>query len=249
MKINIDNVSKEFNGKEILKDISLKIDGSESIAIIGGSGCGKSVLIKHILGLLKPTSGRILIDDKDINNIKEHEKTEIMSKIGMLFQGGALFDSLSVWENICFFLINHRGMGKKDAQDLAVETLKKVGLKPEVALLYPSELSGGMQKRVALARAIVLKPELILFDEPTTGLDPIMTDVISELIKKCSEELGATTITITHDMGSARKVASKIYMMYQGNFVWQGTAGELDTTDNPYIRQFVEGKSEGPIKI
>ena len=194
-------------------------------------------------------TGSILVDDQEVVGINEEEKEALHSKMGMLFQGGALFDSLSVWENVAFDLLENRGMSKKDAKNEAVRVLRSVGLAPDVADLSPSELSGGMQKRVGLARAIASKPEIIFFDEPTTGLDPIMSDVINDLIIESVKGLGATALTITHDMASARKIADKIAMLYHGKIIWQGSVKEMDKTDNPYVRQFINGCSQGPIKM
>ncbi len=248
-KIKITNLHKAFGKKVVLSGVDLEIAKGESLVVIGGSGTGKSVLIKCIQGLLVPDEGSILVDDQEVVGIDEEEKEALHSKMGMLFQGGALFDSLSVWENVAFDLLENRGMNKKDAKNEAIRVLRSVGLAPDVADLSPSELSGGMQKRVGLARAIASKPEIIFFDEPTTGLDPIMSDVINDLIIESVKGLGATALTITHDMTSARKIADRIAMLYQGKIVWQGTVKEMDKTDNPYVRQFINGSSQGPIKV
>ncbi len=248
-KIQIRNLHKAFGKKVVLDGIDLDIVKGESLVVIGGSGTGKSVLIKCIQGLLTPDEGSILVDEKEVVGINEQEKEELHSKMGMLFQGGALFDSLSVWENVAFDLLENRSMDKKTAKSEAVRVLRSVGLAPDVADLSPSELSGGMQKRVGLARAIASKPEIIFFDEPTTGLDPIMADVINDLIIESVKGLGATALTITHDMASARKIADKIAMLYHGKIIWQGTVKEMDKTENPYVRQFINGCSQGPIKV
>lgn len=248
-KIKISNLHKAFGRKVVLSGVDLEITKGESLVVIGGSGTGKSVLIKCIQGLLTPDAGSILVDDKEVVGINEEEKEELHSKMGMLFQGGALFDSLSVWENVAFDLLENRGMNKKDAKNEAIRVLRSVGLAPDVADLSPSELSGGMQKRVGLARAIASKPEIIFFDEPTTGLDPIMSDVINDLIIESVKGLGATALTITHDMASARKIADRIAMLYKGKIVWQGTVKEMERTDNPYVCQFINGCSQGPIKV
>ncbi len=248
-KIILDNVCKSFGSKQVLKGINLTIEKGESLVVIGGSGSGKSVLLKSILGLMHPTSGSILIDGEETAQARGTQRDRIMEKFGMLFQGGALFDSLPVWENISFSLLQTKALTRKQGRELALEKLASVGLGKEVADLYPSELSGGMQKRVSLARAIARSPEIIFFDEPTTGLDPIMADIINDLIIKCSEELGATTLTITHDMHSARKIANRVAMLYQGEFIWCDTVENLDETDNPYVQQFIHGKAEGPIKM
>lgn len=246
-KIKLENVAKSFGAKVVLNGINLSVNKGDSLVIIGGSGTGKSVLLKCVLGLIAPDSGSIRIDDQEITQLSIKERQAIMRKFGMLFQGGALFDSLPVWENITFSLLQNKQLNKKDALELAVEKLKSVGLGPDVALLNPSELSGGMQKRVALARAIVANPEIIFFDEPTTGLDPIMADVINELIVKCSSELGATTLTITHDMASARKIADHVAMLHEGKLIWQGPVDTIDSSGNAHVDQFVNGRAEGPI--
>lgn len=246
-KIALKGVKKAFGKKVVLNGIDLTVTKGESLVIIGGSGSGKSVLLKCILGLVTPDSGSITIDNEEVTQLSIKERQRIMRKFGMLFQGGALFDSLPVWENITFALLQNKMVTKKEAYDLAVEKLKSVGLKADVADLSPAELSGGMQKRVALARAIAANPEIIFFDEPTTGLDPIMADVINELIVKCSNELGATTLTITHDMSSARKIADRITMLYEGNLIWEGAMNEIDNSNNDHVDQFVHGRAEGPI--
>lgn len=248
-KIILDNVCKSFGSKQVLKGINLSIEKGESLVVIGGSGSGKSVLLKSVLGLMTPTSGTITIDGEETTYARGTQRDRIMEKFGMLFQGGALFDSLPVWENIAFSLLQTKALTRKQGRELAMEKLAAVGLGKEVADLFPSELSGGMQKRVSLARAIARSPEIIFFDEPTTGLDPIMADVINDLIIKCSQELGATTLTITHDMHSARKIANRVAMLYQGEFIWCDTVDKLDHTDNPYVQQFIHGKAEGPIQM
>lgn len=248
-KIKISNLHKAFGRKVVLDGVDLEIAKGESLVVIGGSGTGKSVLIKCIQGILTPDRGSILVDDQEVVGVDEKEKEVLHSKMGMLFQGGALFDSLSVWENVAFGLIENQKMNKKDAKMEAIRVLRQVGLAPDVADLSPSELSGGMQKRVGLARAIATRPEIIFFDEPTTGLDPIMADVINDLIIESVKGLGATALTITHDMASARKIADKIAMLYKGKIIWQGTVKELDKTNNEYVKQFINGCSQGPIKV
>lgn len=248
-KIKITNLHKAFGKKVVLDGVDLEVEKGESLVVIGGSGTGKSVLIKCVQGLLQPDSGSILIDGEETVGADEKEQNRLHSKMGMLFQGGALFDSLSVWQNVAFGLIENQNMPKKQAKNEAIRVLRQVGLAPDVADLSPSELSGGMQKRVGLARAIATKPEIIFFDEPTTGLDPIMSDVINDLIIESVKGLGATALTITHDMASARKIADKIAMLYKGKIIWQGTVKEMDKTDNPYVRQFINGCSQGPIKV
>lgn len=246
-KIELTDVKKAFGSKVVLDGITTCIPKGESLVVIGGSGTGKSVLIKSILGIITPDSGSIKIDGEETTKLSHSDRQELMLKFGMLFQGGALFDSLPVWENICFSLLQRHTMTKQQGRDLAVEKLAAVGLGPDVAKLSPAELSGGMQKRVALARAIACKPEIIFFDEPTTGLDPIMADVINDLIVKCVRELGATTITITHDMASVRKIATRVAMIYKGKFIWEGPVKELDNSGNEYVDQFVHGRADGPI--
>jgi phospholipid/cholesterol/gamma-HCH transport system ATP-binding protein len=246
-KIELSNVSKAFGSKVVLDGINLTINTGESLVVIGGSGTGKSVLIKCILGILSPDSGSIKIDGEEITKLSRSARQDLMRKFGMLFQGGALFDSLPVWENISFSLLQNKSLDKAGAKELAVEKLKSVGLGSDVANLSPSELSGGMQKRVALARAIAANPEIIFFDEPTTGLDPIMADVINQLIVKCSKDLGATTLTITHDMASVRRIAHKVAMLYKGKLIWQGEVREIERSGNDYVDQFIHGRAEGPI--
>ncbi len=248
-KIKLTNLHKAFGRKVVLDGIDLEIKEGESLVVIGGSGTGKSVLIKCIQGILTPDEGSILVDDQEVVGVSEKEKELLHSKMGMLFQGGALFDSLSVWENVAFGLIENQKMDRKAAKMEAIRVLRQVGLAPDVADLSPSELSGGMQKRVGLARAIATRPEIIFFDEPTTGLDPIMSDMINELIIESVKGLGATALTITHDMASARKIADRIAMLYKGKIIWQGTVKEMDKTTNEYVRQFINGSSQGPIKV
>ncbi len=245
--IRIERLKKRFGSKIVLDGIDLEVARGESLVVIGGSGTGKSVLIKCILGLLSPDGGHIILDDHDTTRLSQAERKPFMRRIGMLFQGAALFDSLPVWENVAFGLIQAHGVRRREARTIATRKLARVGLSADVADLYPAELSGGMKKRVGLARAIAAEPEIIFFDEPTTGLDPIMAGVIDELIVEQVEDLGATTITITHDMKSARRIADRIAMLHQGRIIWQGTVEEVDSTDNPYVRQFVTGSPQGPI--
>lgn len=248
-KISVKNLHKSFGHKVVLDGVDIDIAEGESLVVIGGSGTGKSVLIKCIQGIITPDEGSIKINGKESVGVNKKEAEELYSKMGMLFQGGALFDSLTVWENVAFGLIENQKMPRKKAKQEAVKYLRQVGLSEDVADLSPSELSGGMQKRVGLARAIATNPEIIFFDEPTTGLDPIMADVINDLIINSVKKIGASALTITHDMASARKIADRIAMLYKGKIVWQGSVQELDTTDNPYVRQFVQGSSHGPIKV
>src|SRR4029077_17509355 len=212
--------------------------------IIGGSGTGKSVLIKCILGLLHPEAGSVCIDGAETVGLRRAPPERLLQKFGMLFQGSALFDSLSVWENVAFGLIQGRGMQRPAAREIALAKLASVGLGPEVSLLRTAELSGGMQKRVALARAIAAEPEIVFFDEPTTGLDPIMADVINDLIVKCVREVGTTAVSITHDMVSARKIGDRIAMLHGGRIVWHGPTNEIDRSGNPFVDQFINGRAE-----
>jgi phospholipid/cholesterol/gamma-HCH transport system ATP-binding protein len=248
-KILIRDLHKSFFNKTVLTGINLSAEKSKSLVILGGSGSGKSVLIKIISNLLAPTSGSIKIDGIETTNLKSKDLANLMAKIGFLFQGGALFDSLSVWENIAFRLIHQQKIDKISAKKIAISKLNAVGLSQKTADLFPSEISGGMQKRVSLARAIASNPEIIFFDEPTTGLDPIMADVINNLIIANSKELGATTITITHDMQSARKIADKIAMLYEGKIIWCDNIKNLDKSNNPIVDQFINGRAEGPINF
>lgn len=249
VKISIRNLYKAFGKKQVLNGVNLDVKAGESLVVIGGSGTGKSVLIKCVQGLLNPDLGSIKIDGNEVIGAKGSQRNDFHSKMGMLFQGGALFDSLSVWENVAFSLLENQKMNRGKAKMEAVRVLRQVGLAPDVADLSPSELSGGMQKRVGLARAIITKPEIIFFDEPTTGLDPIMADVINDLIIESAKGLGATTMTITHDMVSVRKIADRVAMLYNGKIIWQGTVKEMDKTDDPFVRQFINGCSQGPIKV
>ncbi len=248
-KIQLIGVKKRFGSKVVLDGVDLTIDKQSSLVIIGGSGTGKSVTIKCILGILRPDEGTILVDGEDITHINGGSRDRVMKKFGMLFQGGALFDSLPVWENVAFGLIQGRGVPRTKARDIAIQKLAKVGLTEDVAFLSPAELSGGMQKRVGLARAIAADPEIIFFDEPTTGLDPIMADIINHLIVSTVKDVGATALSITHDMVSARKISDKIAMLYGGKIIWQGPTGEIDHSGNPYVEQFIHGRAEGPIKM
>ncbi|HJT07391.1 MAG TPA: ATP-binding cassette domain-containing protein [Stellaceae bacterium] len=248
-KIAVRGLRKSFGPKLVLDGVDLDVATGESLVIIGGSGTGKSVTVKCILGLLEPDAGSIKIDGQEVVGMPTAEREKLMQKFGMLFQGAALFDSIPVWENVAFALIQGRGMDRDQAKKIAIAKLANVGLGPEVGELRPSELSGGMQKRVGLARAIATEPEIIIFDEPTTGLDPIMADVINELIVQCVRDLGATAVSITHDMASTRKIADRIAMIYKGRIIWSGTKDEIDRSGNPYVDQFINGRAEGPIKM
>lgn len=248
-KISVKGVYKAFGSNKVLRGVDLDVAPGESLVIIGGSGTGKSVLLKSILGLIPPDRGSIKVDGVETVGMTGREREAMMAKFGMLFQGGALFDSLPVWENVAFGLIQGSGMRRRAAKHVAIEKLAAVGLGEDVADLMPAELSGGMQKRVALARAIATDPEIIFFDEPTTGLDPIMADVINRLIVERVRDLGATALTITHDMASARKVADKVAMIYQGRILWSGPVDSVDDSGNPYVDQFIHGRAEGPIQM
>jgi phospholipid/cholesterol/gamma-HCH transport system ATP-binding protein len=250
-KIRLSGVRKTFAGgkKVVLDHVDLEVGRGESVVIIGGSGTGKSVTIKCMLGLLKPDSGSITIDGKEVTTMSASDREDINRQVGMLFQAAALFDSLPVWENVAFGLLARKQCTRADARDIAVEKLRLVGLAPDVLDLSPAELSGGMQKRVGLARAIATDPEIIFFDEPTTGLDPIMADVINNLIVHVNQTVGATAVTITHDMASARKIGDRIAMLYDGRIIWAGATDAIDHSDNAYVDQFIHGRADGPIKM
>ena len=244
--ITLAAVHKTFGANRVLRGIDLTIAKGESLVIIGGSGTGKSVLLKCILGLVRPDTGTISLDGQ---NVTTADRDAFLARFGMLFQGGALFDSLRVWENVAFRLL--RGAQKlppDQARAIAIEKLRRVGLKPQTADMFPAELSGGMQKRVGLARAIAAEPEIIFFDEPTTGLDPIMSGVINALIREIVVEMGATAMTITHDMSSVRAIADKVAMLHDGVIRWTGPVGDMDATPDPYVQQFIHGRAEGPIE-
>ena len=243
--IELSGVTKAFGANRVLRGVDLVIPKGQSMVVIGGSGTGKSVLLKCILGLVRPDGGTITLDGEDVTRA---ERDAFLSRFGMLFQGGALFDSLKVWENVAFRLMRGpQRRTKAEAREIAVERLRRVGLGPATADLFPAELSGGMQKRVGLARAIAANPEIIFFDEPTTGLDPIMSGVINELIREIVVEMGATAMTITHDMSSVRAIADRVAMLHDGLIRWTGPVAELDATSDPYVTQFIHGRAEGPI--
>ena len=244
--ITLSNVKKSFGDNHVLRGVDLEIKRGTSMVIIGGSGTGKSIALKSILGLVTPDSGTIMVDGHDA---AKAEREAFLARFGMLFQGGALFDSLPVWQNVAFRLM--RGALKRppsEAREIAIEKLRRVGLKADVADRLPAELSGGMQKRVGLARAIAAEPEIIFFDEPTTGLDPIMSGVINDLIREIVVEMGATAMTITHDMSSVRAIADNVAMLHDGVIQWTGAVGDMDNAGDPYLDQFIHGRADGPIE-
>lgn len=244
--IALEDVHKAFGANRVLRGVTLSVATGESLVVIGGSGTGKSVLIKCILGLVRHDRGRIALDGEDVTTA---DRDAFLAKFGMLFQGGALFDSLRVWENVAFRLTRGKGrLPRAEARAVAIEKLRRVGLGPQVADLYPAELSGGMQKRAGLARAIAADPQVIFFDEPTAGLDPIMAGVINALIREIVVEMGVTAITITHDMTTVRTVADRVAMLHGGLIRWQGPVAELETNGDPYVQQFIHGRAEGPIE-
>jgi phospholipid/cholesterol/gamma-HCH transport system ATP-binding protein len=248
-KIELKGVKKRFGPKIVLDGLDLAVNHGDSLVILGGSGSGKSVTIKCVLGIVRPDAGTIKVDGEEVTKLRGSRRDAFLRKFGMLFQGGALFDSLPVWENVAFGLIQGRGVSRGKAREIALEKLAKVGLGPEVAQLSPAELSGGMQKRVGLARAIAADPEIIFFDEPTTGLDPIMADIINDLIASTVRDLGVTAISITHDIASARKISNRIAMIYKGKIIWDGATKDIDHSGNPFVDQFIHGSAEGPIKM
>ena len=246
-KLSLHGVSKRFGDKLVLDGIDLDVAPGRSLVVIGGSGQGKSVTVKIAIGLMAPDAGRVLVDGKDVTELRGRARAAHAAKFGMLFQGAALFDSLTVWENVAFRLINADQVSRKEAKARALDALAKVNLPASVATLYPIELSGGMQKRVGLARAVVAAPEILFFDEPTTGLDPISADVINRLIVEQVKRLGCTAVSITHDLASARMIGDEIAMLHGGRIVWRGPVGDLDRSGSPYVEQFIHGRAEGPI--
>ncbi|KLN60222.1 ABC transporter [Kiloniella spongiae] len=249
IRIKIRGLTKAFGPKVILNNLDLDVYAGESLVVIGGSGTGKSVLLKCMLGLLRPDAGSIEINEQEIVGLGSDDMEQVRRKFGMLFQYAALFDSLSILDNVAFGLTQAHGVPKKEAHQIALEKLSAVGLGERFAAKFPAELSSGMKKRVGLARAIATTPETLFFDEPTTGLDPVMGDVIDQLIVKSVKELGATGLTITHDMDSAKRISDRIAMLYDGKITWVGPTDELEKTDNPYVHQFINGLLDGPIKI
>ncbi len=244
--IEIKNLEKHLSGHKVLDKLSLKIEKGKTCVIIGRSGCGKSVLLKHIVGIMKPDAGSVFVEGKEVNKLKDTELDQVRLKIGMVFQGGALFDSMTVGENVGFGLIEHQHLDKKEIEKRVVQSLNMVGLFG-IEDLMPSQLSGGMKKRVALARAICIKPDIILYDEPTTGVDPITADVINNLIRDLHDKLGVTSIVVTHDMKSAYKVADRIAMLYKGKIIADGSSEEIQKSHHPVVYQFINGLSSGPI--
>ena len=248
VKIEVVDLYKSFDDNHVLGGVNLAVNKGESMVVIGGSGVGKSVLIKCIIGLIRPDSGSIRVDGQEITSLSEKSLNEVRKKFGMLFQAGALFDSLSVWENVGFGLKQHTDLNDEEIKVIAVEKLRLLGLR-NVADLMPSELSGGMRKRVSLARAIAMEPEILLYDEPTTGLDPIMADAINDLIVQMRKTLEVTSIAITHDMVSAYKIADRIAMLYEGKIIGVGTPQQIRESSNAIVQQFIQGRAEGPIRI
>lgn len=249
VKIAIRGLEKSFGAKHVLRGIDLDVRQGESLVVIGGSGTGKSVLIKCIVGILRPDAGSIVIDGEDVVGISGNDRDRINRKLGMLFQAAALFDSLPLWENVAFGLMSAHGMGKTEARKVAIGLLGRVGLAADSADRYPAELSAGAQKRVGLARAIAAKPEILFFDEPTTGIDPLMGDAIDNLIVSCVRDLGATALTITHDMESARRVGNRIAMIHDGRTEWVGSVDEIESSGNDIVDQFIHGRTEGPMTV
>jgi phospholipid/cholesterol/gamma-HCH transport system ATP-binding protein len=247
-KLQLVGIKKRLRGRQVLDGVDIDVAPGKSLVVIGGSGVGKSVTLKCALGLMKPDAGQVLVDGADVTRMPGEIRARVMHKFGMLFQGGALFDSLTVWENIAFRLIYADKLSRKDARDRAIEAMRKVRLTPDFADVRPIELSGGMQKRAGLARAIIAKPDILFFDEPTTGLDPITADAINDLIVEQCKELGCAAVSITHDMASARKIADEIAMLYAGKIVWRGSARAIEDSGNAMVDQFVAGRADGPIQ-
>jgi phospholipid/cholesterol/gamma-HCH transport system ATP-binding protein len=247
-KLQLVGIKKRLRGRQVLDGVNVDVAPGKSLVIIGGSGVGKSVTLKCALGLMKPDDGQVLVDGADVTRMPAEIRTRVMRKFGMLFQGGALFDSLTIWENIAFRLLYADNVNRNDARERAIEAMRKVRLTPDFADVRPIELSGGMQKRAGLARAIIAKPDILFFDEPTTGLDPITADAINDLIIDMVKDLGCAAVSITHDMASARKIADEIAMLYAGKIVWRGPASDIEHSGNAMVDQFVAGRAEGPIQ-
>ena len=248
-KIRLEGLTKSFGDNHVLKGVDLEVGAGDSVVLIGPSASGKTLILKCILGLVTPDSGRILIDGEDIARLSGEEREPFVRRMGMLFQQAALFDSLTVWENVAFRLLQDKGLTRAQAKAIALETLAAVGMGPEVGELLPSEISGGMQKRVGFARAIASRPEIVLLDEPTAGLDPIMTNIINELIVEAVQGIGATTLSITSDLAGARKIATTIAMVYGGRIAWAGPVERMDDSGNPYVDQFVHHRADGPMEL
>lgn len=246
--LELRGVHKSFSSNHVLRGVDLDVAPGQSLVVLGGSGSGKSVMLKTALGLMTPDAGQVFFDGEDVTQDKGREREAMRARIGMLFQSGALFDSLTVWENVAFRLLNADGLNRNEAKERAIEALKKVRLGATAADLRPAEISGGMQKRVGLARAIISKPDLIFFDEPTTGLDPITADAINDLIIEQVKALGAAAVSITHDMASARKIADELAFLFEGEIIWRGPASAIDAPGNAYVDQFIHGRAEGPIQ-
>lgn len=247
-KLALVGLKKSLRGRQVLDGVTLHVAAGQSLVVIGGSGVGKSVTLKCALGLMRPDEGEVFLDGRNIVGLGRVEHAKAMGQFGMLFQGAALFDSLPIWENVAFRLLYAERLPRGQARERAIEAMRKVRLAPETADLRPVELSGGMQKRAGLARAIIAKPDILFFDEPTTGLDPITADAINDLIVEMVKELGCAAVSITHDMASARKIADEIAMLHAGRIIWRGPAGQIDACENPFVAQFVAGRSEGPIQ-
>jgi phospholipid/cholesterol/gamma-HCH transport system ATP-binding protein len=247
-KLQLSGIKKRLRGRQVLDGVDIDVAPAQSLVIIGGSGQGKSVTLKCALGLMKPDAGHVFVDGADVTRMPEEVRARVMRKFGMLFQAAALFDSLTVWENVAFRLIYADRMPRKDARERALEAMRKVRLSPEFADVRPIELSGGMQKRAGLARAIIAKPDILFFDEPTTGLDPITADAINDLVVEMVKELGCAAVSITHDLASARKIADEIAMLHGGKIIWRGPTASLDASGNAYVEQFVAGRTDGPIE-
>ena len=246
--IEVVELRKSFGGNEVLKGINLTIYKGETVVVLGRSGCGKSVLLRHMIGLMKPDSGKIMVDGVDVTKLKHDDLYEMRKKFGMLFQGAALFDSMSVWENVGLGLMEHTNLSMDEIRKIVCRKLELVGLS-QLDDLKPSELSGGMKKRVGLARAIAMDPPVILYDEPTTGLDPIMADVINELIRELQNSLDITSVAVTHDMKSACKIGDRLALLFDGRIVFEGTPDEIRSTEDELVKQFIEGRAHGPIGV
>ncbi len=247
-KLQLTGVKKRLRGRQVLDGVDLDVAPGQSLVVIGGSGVGKSVTLKCALGLMQPDAGHVYVDGADVTKMPAEIRARVMRKFGMLFQGAALFDSLTVWENVAFRLIYADRVPRNVARERAIETMRKVRLSPDFADVRPIELSGGMQKRAGLARAIIAKPDILFFDEPTTGLDPITADAINDLIVEMVKELGCAAVSITHDMASARKIADEIAMLYAGKIIWRGPSASIEESGNAHVDQFIHGRAEGPIQ-